>query len=841
MNLNRHKSGSQKRKDRKKRRKEDEANKDVLFKFLEKKAKKEEEPKTASNSVLETGTQEIESEGDAFQSLPQPLHNQTTKTNNQEDQSQALLLQNWPSCSGSNIPEISSALPPEYQYQEKVEEKGKSTASDETREHDDNQTNLHMSSFNPKNPEEWPKKLSDADRQLIVKLGLLSETELNKMANNLSKDKEGHSFPKSLIYSNSLGGREKLPRDWLSASPTTHKLYCAPCRLFVSSTSDISHTSYLSTDEGFDPQKNIWHKLYRKLSQHERSLKHKQCYLQWRTFESVTQAGSGAIDHGIQKQLASERDIMMRLLKRFLDVTLFLGSRGLPFRGQSSKVGDIHNGNFLGCLELISHYDTLLEEHLRKVQKRQEEGKKMQAHYLSNRIQNEFINICGKHVLDTILYEINKSVHFSLIYDSTPDTSHCEQNVLIIRYVHKNEETRQWTVQERFIEFFDFCKKTGKEIAQEIRNRLEHHKLNLSECVGQGYDNASNMSGKFQGVQAHMTELNSALIYSPCAAHSLNLIGVHSAACCTEAITFFGCVNRLYNLFSGSPKRWKIITEKTGCSLHRESDTRWSSRKEAIRPIARHLQSVVDALDELIDNREETKLTNEARSEAVGLRDYFSSFKAILMASIWVKVLECFDHRNLLLQSRNLPIDRAAENIMELTTEMKMLRDNWASILSECKLVAGAMDISPAELKEERRKRAPGERKDSPLAVSPEDKFKVNVFNPILDMIISQLVLRFQSLNEIFNIFSPILNFEDLTTTEIHEKCSVLINRYPKVFTSSLSDEIVHLKAVFKSTFKECSESKLVSNKLLNKIYDYHLESVFPEVCLGLRIFCAFL
>lgn len=277
MNLNRHKSGSQKRKGRKKTRKEDEANKDVLFKFLEKKAKKEEEPKTASNSVLETGTQEIESEGDAFQSLPQPLHDQTTKTNNQEDQSQAVLLQNWPSCSGSNITEISSALPPEYHYQEKVEEKGKSTASDETREHDDNQTNLHMSSFNPKNPEEWPKKLSDADRQLIVKLGLLSETELNKMANNLSKDKEGYSFPKSLIYSNSLGGREKLPRDWLSASPTTHKLYCAPCRLFVSSTSDISHTSYLSTDEGFDPQKNIWHKLYRKLSQHERSLKHKQC------------------------------------------------------------------------------------------------------------------------------------------------------------------------------------------------------------------------------------------------------------------------------------------------------------------------------------------------------------------------------------------------------------------------------------------------------------------------------------------------------------------------------------------------------------------------------------
>lgn len=81
-----------------------------------------------------------------------------------------------------------------------------------------------MSSFNPKNPEEWPKILSDANRQLIAKLGLLGETQLNKIANNFSKDKEGHSFPKSLVYSNSLGGQEKLPRDWLSASPTTHIL-----------------------------------------------------------------------------------------------------------------------------------------------------------------------------------------------------------------------------------------------------------------------------------------------------------------------------------------------------------------------------------------------------------------------------------------------------------------------------------------------------------------------------------------------------------------------------------------------------------------------------------------
>lgn len=125
---------------------------------------------------------------------------------------------------------------------------------------------------------------------------------------------------------------------------------------------------------------------------------------------------------------------------------------------------------------------------------------------MSSDIQNESINLCGKHILNTIIDEISKSIYFSVICDSTPDVSHSEQNVLIIRYVQKDEETREWTIQERFVEFFDFCRKTGEEIANELLNRLEHHRLNITDCVGQGYDNASNMSGKFQGVQAHIKE-----------------------------------------------------------------------------------------------------------------------------------------------------------------------------------------------------------------------------------------------------------------------------------------------------------------------------------------------
>jgi len=60
------------------------------------------------------------------------------------------------------------------------------------------------------------------------------------------------------------------------------------------------------------------------------------------------------------------------LLQRILDVVMFLGERGLAFRGDSEKIGDTHNGNFLGIVELLARYDPLLQEHVGKVKSAQE-------------------------------------------------------------------------------------------------------------------------------------------------------------------------------------------------------------------------------------------------------------------------------------------------------------------------------------------------------------------------------------------------------------------------------------------------------------------------------------
>ena len=120
------------------------------------------------------------------------------------------------------------------------------------------------------------------------------------------------------------------------------------------------------------------------------------------------------------------------------------------------------------------------------------------------------------------------------------------------------------------------------------------------DCRGQGYDNARNMSGCYNGTQFHLKEENSLCLFSPCACHSLNLCGVDSACACNEAVTFFGMVQKIYNCFSSSPRRWEILTGHIGASLHGLSETRWTARITSIRPFSKNISGIRESLEELL-------------------------------------------------------------------------------------------------------------------------------------------------------------------------------------------------------------------------------------------------
>ena len=174
------------------------------------------------------------------------------------------------------------------------------------------------------------------------------------------------------------------------------------------------------------------------------------------------------------------------------------------------------NGNFLGLIELLSKYDSLLFEHVEKVQKSQACGQRLQAHYLSHDAQNAFIHACGNQVTEKIVTDVLASKYFALIADATLDSSHKEQTTVILRYVNRMDETSLFTISERFTTFLDFNEKTGEQIAENLLQFLKDRGISITDCRGQGYDNGANMLGKHKGVQSVITRINPLAIYSPC-------------------------------------------------------------------------------------------------------------------------------------------------------------------------------------------------------------------------------------------------------------------------------------------------------------------------------------
>lgn len=108
-----------------------------------------------------------------------------------------------------------------------------------------------------------------------------------------------------------------------------------------------------------------------------------------------------------------------------------------------------------------------------------------------------------------IIQEIKNAKSFPISVDSTPDINHIDQLSLIIWYVNENRKP-----VEQFLCFIDN--------AGVVLSTIESFNFNINNLRGQSYDNASNMSGIYSGLQAKIKAVSPLAQFLPCSAHFLN-------------------------------------------------------------------------------------------------------------------------------------------------------------------------------------------------------------------------------------------------------------------------------------------------------------------------------
>ncbi|KAG5899014.1 hypothetical protein JTB14_000041 [Gonioctena quinquepunctata] len=402
-------------------------------------------------------------------------------------------------------------------------------------------------------------KINDLTRDIIARGGFKQNKSCDVTKSGRMYSDHRRYLPKNIFY-RKMKNNEVKERNWLVYSESKGSVFCRPCLAFGS----IENRTQFD-EQGF----NDWKNAEIRVALHENSLNHKSCILALRARGMI----HGNIQSSLTAQLNEEISYWKNISRRVVAAIKGLASRGLAFRGSNEKFGDQHSGNYIMLLELIAEFDPLLTKHIERYAN-QGSGK---TSYLSKTVCDEFIYLMAEKVLIYISDEIKKAKYFSLIVDSTPDAAHVDQLTLVIRCVLDNGEPC-----ERFLKFLPSVGHKAQEMFDAITIELEKLNINLKDCCGQSYDNASNMSGIYNGLQAKIQEQAPFAMFVPCAAHSLNLVGTSAAESCTEACHFFMLLEEVK-----STERWKKLMNEIGRgkTLKRVNLTRWSARADACKSL----------------------------------------------------------------------------------------------------------------------------------------------------------------------------------------------------------------------------------------------------------------
>ncbi|XP_074106438.1 LOW QUALITY PROTEIN: zinc finger MYM-type protein 1-like, partial [Cotesia typhae] len=426
--------------------------------------------------------------------------------------------------------------------------------------------------------------------------------------------------------------------------------------------------------------------------------------------------------------------------------------------------------------------------------------------------------------------EVQSAKYFGIIVDSTPDIAHVDQLTIIIRYVRDNGE-----IVERFLEFIPNIGHKAKDIENAWLKSLENNGLDIMNCRGQSYDNASNMSGIYSGLQTRIKTINPLADYVPCAAHSLNLVGSCAVESVTEAVDFFSTLQELYNFFTISTHRWEFLVQRT--NLRVKSFLKLVGLLDMMpATLEKEWSAIIDALEFIAESEDEKPTIG---SEATGLQRKLQHLETAILVIVWNVILDRFNAASKKLQESQADLSSVVQIYSSLALFLQDMRERQFSEYEEkAKTLSGVQDYYRYDTRRKKtRKIQPDEsRVNERIPSSGQENFRTNVYYPILDTLSVQLAGRKSAFEKLYEKFKFFDNLSEIDTTELKNLANKLVDKYPNDLEETLGNECIHLHYQLKDSSANTEDVRFVQN-ICNVLHSRSLRNVYPNVDIALRIF----
>ncbi|XP_021765848.1 zinc finger MYM-type protein 1-like [Chenopodium quinoa] len=530
-------------------------------------------------------------------------------------------------------------------------------------------------------------------------------------------------------------------KPWLEYSVEKDAGYCFICYLFGESDAFVS--------EGL----RTWSKpdAHRKHVGGQNNI-HKQVVAAYNDFQNQ----KGSIQSNFLRQTVEFTRQYRTRLEAFVKCLRWLVLQGHPARDHDESVHSNNRGNFLEILKF--HAMDRVD-----VQNVVLENAPQNCQMIAPSIQKQIINAYARETTKAMIEEIRNDF-FAILDDEFADIVDKEQLVV--------DDSGE--VKEHFLSIMHVADTTYATRKNAIESMLMENSLSLSNVCGQGYDGASNMQGKINGLK------------------SLILQESKQAYCRKEFLREKQKQQVVEALSLGELETGTGLNQEL--TLKRPGDTRWGSHFKIVLNMLNLYRPILESLDGIADST----LGKGNQNKAQSITNLLMTFDFVFVVHLMVAIYGITNELNLALQSSDQDIVNAMNMVGVTMRSLQRLRDNgWDAHLNKVTSLMEKHGIVTPNM--EGLYVHPGIRmfRGNMPRVTNLHHFRVEVFLSVIDLQLQEIEDRFDEksieLLIFMSSFDPSNRFESFNI----EKLTRLAELYPNEISSSDLMHFDHLLGNF--------------------------------------------
>lgn len=536
-----------------------------------------------------------------------------------------------------------------------------------------------------------------------------------------------------------------------------------------------------------------WKHIHQRINEHENSIVHSrssESYFLKTANKDIDSLLFSNLNDIAKQNIKKNRQIFERIIA----VVKLIGKRGLSYRGKNNEAAyclndsNLDHGNFLEIMILLSKYDPVICEHfnviVKKSEKKKEKNHKGRGHFLTFLSKNTVqlvINAISFNIKNTIISEVQKAPFFSVLLDTSQDVSVLDQCSIVLRFVLHD------TIFEKLITVKCVHDSSGQGIAKLLEEELSSIGLDLSKCIGNSTDGASNMRGAYNGFTSHLSKLSPDQVHVWCHSHVLNLVVCDATKNPLQVASFFTLLNSCAVFFKESHLRMAIWSEISNTNtdhtqykrLQTIGDTRWSSKQTSIErifgtfgdPKSSMYVDLITSFTTIIKNE---KFKPDIRVKAKQFLDSLLKYETILIAHMFMNIFSVIGPLSRYLQTSGIDLLKCQQMVKSALNQIEKCQRDIENIISTSKnfikwtnnqLELQAVDDEvyiqeQFEIKRLRKKKRMVDElsEDNPIN-DAKQKFSVEIYNHVMDKIIESMTSRFVNNSPLYmdlSLLSPV-------------------------------------------------------------------------------------